>query len=72
MLEQSTEFNNQQNFIYAYKYLSSSLKSLIFIRLLAAKIHYFGVGGGIADFETLVNTDRTFEIVSVYRITEGM
>lgn len=39
---------------------------------LAAKIHYFGVGGGIADFEALINSDKTFEIVSVYKITEGV
>jgi len=39
---------------------------------LAAKIFYFGVGGGITDFEALVNSDKTFEISSVHRITGGV
>lgn len=39
---------------------------------LAAKIHYFGVGGGIVEFETLINLDKSFEIISVHKITGGV
>lgn len=39
---------------------------------LAAKIHYFGVGGGITDFEKLVQEDETFEISTVLRIKQGV
>ena len=51
--------------------LQCKLESLTNNSYLAAKIHYFGVGGGIVDFETLVNSDKSFEIVSVHRVMEG-
>ncbi|XP_035212966.1 histidine protein methyltransferase 1 homolog, partial [Stegodyphus dumicola] len=38
---------------------------------IAAKIHYFGVSGGILDFEKLVEEDGTFTISTVERFTNG-
>ncbi|GFS58045.1 histidine protein methyltransferase 1 homolog [Trichonephila inaurata madagascariensis] len=38
---------------------------------LASKIHYFGVGGGIADFEKLLKEDNTFDFCTVFKVTEG-
>ncbi|XP_055945913.1 histidine protein methyltransferase 1 homolog [Argiope bruennichi] len=39
---------------------------------LASKIHYFGVGGNIADFEELLKEDKTFNYSTVFEIKEGV
>ncbi|CAL1287898.1 unnamed protein product [Larinioides sclopetarius] len=39
---------------------------------LASKVHYFGVGGGIADFEELLKEDGTFNFSTVFKTTEGV
>ncbi|GFT75265.1 histidine protein methyltransferase 1 homolog [Nephila pilipes] len=39
---------------------------------LASKVHYFGVGGGIADFEKLLKEDNTFDFSTIFKVTEGV
>ncbi|KAG8183815.1 hypothetical protein JTE90_027740 [Oedothorax gibbosus] len=39
---------------------------------LASKVHYFGVGGGILDFEKLLAKDNTFDFSTVFRTEEGV
>uniref|UniRef100_A0A2L2YQP2 protein-histidine N-methyltransferase n=1 Tax=Parasteatoda tepidariorum TaxID=114398 RepID=A0A2L2YQP2_PARTP len=39
---------------------------------VAAKSHYFGVGGGIANFEDLLKEDNTFDFSTVLNIQEGL
>ncbi|XP_054707433.1 histidine protein methyltransferase 1 homolog isoform X2 [Uloborus diversus] len=51
--------------------IKSSLKATGIV-YLAAKTHYFGVGGGIIDFEDLLMADGTFEISDVHKIKAGV
>jgi hypothetical protein len=39
---------------------------------LAAKSHYFGVGGNILDFVDLINADKAFTSSSIWKSTEGL
>ncbi|XP_023294590.2 histidine protein methyltransferase 1 homolog [Lucilia cuprina] len=40
--------------------------------LLAAKVYYFGVGGGLRQFEELIEKDKRFKCKTVWLSTEGV
>lgn len=40
-------------------------------RFIAGKIYYFGVGGGMRQFENLVLKDGCFDVKSVWRSQDG-
>ena len=46
--------------------------SLTKISYVAAKTHYFGVGGGTTDFTELVNEEGVFSIKVCKEFTEGL
>lgn len=40
-------------------------------RYLAGKTYYFGVGGGMRQFENLVEKDSTFDIKNIWKSEDG-
>ncbi|XP_043269831.1 histidine protein methyltransferase 1 homolog [Venturia canescens] len=54
-----------------YKVLKKTLKQNG-IGYVAGKTYYFGVGGGMRQFETLVKEDNFFDVEIVWKSTEGL
>lgn len=48
-----------------------TIKRSINFRYVAAKTYYFGVGGGMRQFETLVLEDKIFDVERVWKSDEG-
>lgn len=46
-------------------------KRVISIRFVAGKTYYFGVGGGMRQFENLILKDGSFDVKSVWRSQDG-
>lgn len=49
----------------------TNFKIIISIRFVAGKTYYFGVGGGMRQFENLVLKDGCFDVKSVWRSHDG-
>ncbi|QDZ23388.1 methyltransferase [Chloropicon primus] len=51
--------------------LSSCVKPKTGVVLVAAKVYYFGVGGGVAPFEQAVKEQGLFDLDHVFRVDDG-
>lgn len=70
ILTSETIYNprNQENLL---RCLKDKLK-MDGVVILGAKTHYFGVGGGLHQFETLLNADKSFDYQIVWSSCEGV
>uniref|UniRef100_A0A1B0G9K6 protein-histidine N-methyltransferase n=1 Tax=Glossina morsitans morsitans TaxID=37546 RepID=A0A1B0G9K6_GLOMM len=70
ILTSETIYNprNQENLL---RCLKDKLK-MDGVVILGAKTHYFGVGGGLHQFETLLNADKCFDYQIVWSSREGV
>lgn len=48
------------------------MKENWFLRYIAAKTYYFGVGGGTRQFEKVVKEDGTFDVEVVWKNPKGL
>ena len=54
-----------------YKHLLFFMYYLTDLRYLAAKTYYFGVGGGIREFEQFIDKKKVFKSIIKKEFTEG-
>ncbi|XP_034950987.1 histidine protein methyltransferase 1 homolog isoform X2 [Chelonus insularis] len=62
---------NSYNYQKLYQVFKQQLKK-DGVGYIAGKVHYFGIGGNMKEFEKLIKTDNVFNVETVWRSEEGL